>query len=83
MLTLYRYSAICDIIGELEKNGIRVVIYEPILNEFCDDKLKRKRVENISEFKKISDIIVANRINNELYDVSEKVYIRDVYGNDL
>lgn len=57
-----------------------MVIFEPAMKEA--DFFKSEVISDLAEFKKISDIIIANRWNEELYDVKEKVYTRDMYGRD-
>ena len=57
-----------------------MIVYEPTLKE--DEFFRSKVVKDLQEFKRISDIIVANRWNEELADVREKVYTRDILGRD-
>lgn len=75
-----RQSAIQDIIKLLRGKGVEVVIFEPVIKDevFLDSKL----IRDLDEFKKISDVIVANRICEELEDVREKVYTRDLFSRD-
>lgn len=74
----FRASAILDIITKLKEKNINIIIYEPTIKDYYDI-----RVENdIEKFKKISDIIVANRYSSVLDDIKEKVYTRDLFERD-
>ena len=60
--------------------GIEVIVYEPTYQE---DKFYNSRVINdLNKFKSLSDVIVVNRMNDELIDVEEKIYTRDLYKRD-
>lgn len=77
----FRQSAIFDIIEELEKNNIEIVIYEPTIDSETYNGFEV--LNDINKFKEKSDIILANRNNNDdLTDVIEKVYSRDIFGNN-
>tara|TARA_R110001599_G_scaffold270512_4_gene471443 strand:+ start:1138 stop:2304 length:1167 start_codon:yes stop_codon:yes gene_type:complete len=76
----FRASAIQGVIKKIKAEGIDVVIYEPACeeNEFFNSQV----IKDINDFKKVSDVIVANRMCIDLNDVIEKVYTRDLFGSD-
>lgn len=76
----YRSSAIQGIMKRIKAEGVNVVVYEPSLEDkhFYNSKV----LKSLSEFKKISSIILSNRMSDELIDVNEKVYTRDLFGSD-
>lgn len=76
----HRASAILDIIRLIKDAGIEVIIYESALNE--KEFLGSQVVDDFEEFKHRSDIIVSNRMLNELNDVRDRVYTRDIFGVD-
>ena len=76
----FRASAIQSIIKLLEEANKQIIIYEPTINSECFENYK---VENdLEKFKEISDIIVANRLDDNLLDIKEKIYTRDLFTRD-
>ena len=76
----FRESAIVDIIKILKKNEISVVLYEPLIdNPFFDGV---EVLNNLNHFISCSDLIIANRSSDELKNVSDKVYTRDIFGTN-
>ena len=76
----YRNSAIQGVMKRIKSKGIEVVVYEPTISE--QEFFKSKIIKDIEEFKKISDIIVANRLDDSINDVKHKVYTRDLFSRD-
>lgn len=76
----YRQSAIQGVMKRIKAKGIEVILYEPAIIE--DEFYHSKVIKNLDKFKEMADVIVANRLSDEIFDVIEKVYTRDLFTRD-
>ena len=76
----FRSSAVQGIMKRIKAKGIKVIVYEPVIKKrhFYNSEV----FNDIETFKSKSDLIIANRISDEILNVSDKVFTRDLFGND-
>jgi UDPglucose 6-dehydrogenase len=76
----FRASSIQDIMQRLQARGVKLVIYEPVLSQQQFEGCQV--IADLTQFKRVADVILANRMHPDIQDVADKVYSRDLFGQD-
>lgn len=76
----YRSSSIQGIMKRIKGKGIKVIVFEPVMEE--SEFFNSKVVNDLEEFKRLSDLIITNRMSDDLRDVKHKIYTRDLFNDD-
>ena len=76
----FRDSAVLAIINSIKKQGIKIIIFEPLIKN--KDFFESEIINDLKKFKSLSDLIIANRLHEDILDVRNKVYTRDLYNRD-
>ena len=76
----YRESSVQGVMKRIKEKGIEVIVYEPVLT--VEKFYHSKVIKNLADFKRLSDVIIANRMTDEIMDVKDKIYSRDLFNTD-